>query len=53
MTTWINGGGFYLVQSSEPYCVERIRSEMDELEMKLRVHEQIIEQRHATSIAQC
>lgn len=39
MTDWINGGGFYLVQSSEPYDKDKLKKEMDALELKIQAAE--------------
>lgn len=45
MPRWINGGGFYLVQPTEPYSAEKIRIGMEELELKIQLAERLIEER--------
>ncbi|MFC5587576.1 hypothetical protein ACFPRA_01465 [Sporosarcina soli] len=39
MPNWINGGGFWLVQSTEPYNAERIKQEMEALEQQIQAAE--------------
>ena len=40
MPNWINGGnGIYLVQATEPYDADKLKREMDELELEIQAAE--------------
>ena len=47
MTDWINGGGFYLVQATEPYDAEKLKREMAELEAEIQTAERYWAERKA------
>jgi hypothetical protein len=39
MPNWINGGGFFLVQSTEPYDADKLKREMEALEQQIQAAE--------------
>lgn len=39
MPIWIQGPGLYLVQSTKPYDADKLKREMNELEVKIRMAE--------------
>lgn len=39
MPNWIPGPGFHLVQSNKPYDADKLKREMNELEVKIRMAE--------------
>lgn len=39
MPKWIPGPWFYLVQSTEPYEADKLKREMNELEVQIRMAE--------------
>lgn len=45
MTEWINGGGFYLVQSTHVLSMEERKARMDALELKLQEAERYFAER--------
>ncbi|MEK4403482.1 hypothetical protein MKZ26_03425 [Sporosarcina sp. FSL K6-6792] len=47
MSDWINGGGFYLVQSTRNHSPEELKREMDELEVKIQTAERYWAERKA------
>ena len=47
MPNWINGGGFYLVQSTEPFDEDRLKREMAELEAEIQTAERYWAERKA------
>lgn len=50
MPNWIQGPGFYLVQSNEPYDADKIKREMNELEVKIRMAERYWAERKEQTI---